>query len=49
VSVADEKVARVFDAPKRFVDTLTGLRVSKFEEVEVSDASCEAQRDLTRI
>jgi len=42
VSIGDEKVARVFDAPKRFVDTLTGLHVSKFEDVEVSDNFCEA-------
>lgn len=44
VSVADEKVARVFDAPKGFVRTLKGLSVkrpsgdSNTEEVdEVSD------------
>ena len=49
VSIGDEKVARVFDAPKRFVDTLTGLRISKFEEIEVSDTICETQPVLTRI
>lgn len=29
VSVADEKVARVFDAPKGFVKTLEGLRTAE--------------------
>lgn len=47
VSIGDEKVARVFDAPKRFVDTLTGLHVSKFEDIEVSGTFCESQPALT--
>jgi elongator complex protein 2 len=48
VSIGDEKVARVFDAPKRFVDTLTRLHVSKFEDIGVGDYFCESQPYLTR-
>ena len=49
VYIGDEKVARVFDAPKRFVATLTGLHVSKFEDIEVSGNFGEPQPALTRI
>lgn len=35
VSVADEKVARVFDAPKGFVKTLSGLNTAQGVDLEV--------------
>jgi len=34
VSVADEKVARVFDAPKGFVKTLSGLKTTRGAELD---------------
>ncbi|KAG9219260.1 hypothetical protein CCMSSC00406_0001670 [Pleurotus cornucopiae] len=34
VSIADEKVIRVFEAPKSFVDTLDGLGVVNFSDTE---------------
>lgn len=35
VSIADEKVARVFEAPRGFVDLVEALGVAKFSESEV--------------
>ena len=35
VSVADEKVARVFEAPRGFVELVEGLGISKFTDEEV--------------
>ena len=37
VSIGDEKVARVFEAPKSFVDVVTSLNVATFEDEEVKD------------
>ena len=34
-SIADEKVVRVFEAPRTFVETLEKLEVSSFSEAEV--------------
>jgi len=34
-SVADEKVARIFDAPKGFVKTLSGLRIMDGDAREI--------------
>lgn len=36
VSIADEKVARVFEAPREFVDTVNNLNVAQLEYGEVS-------------
>ena len=36
VSIADEKVARVFDAPKGFVQTLTGMKTIQLDADLVS-------------
>lgn len=36
VSIADEKVMRVFEAPRNFVDMLETLNIAKFSEAEVS-------------
>lgn len=36
VSIADEKVARVFEAPRGFIDVVEGLGVAKFSPNEVS-------------
>lgn len=34
-SIADEKVVRIFEAPRRFVDLMETLHVSQFSENEV--------------
>lgn len=39
VSIADEKVARVFEAPREFVDTVQNLRVAEFSTDVVSSSS----------
>lgn len=36
VSIADEKVARVFEAPRGFVHVVKGLQISNLESEEVS-------------
>ncbi len=36
VSIADEKVARVFEAPREFVDTVQHLHVAEFSTDVVS-------------
>lgn len=44
VSGADEKVVRVFDAPRGFADSLTKLGVTKDDLTSVSCGSCEGPR-----
>jgi len=39
-SVADEKVARVFEAPRNFVDEVRELGVRDLAQSEVSAATC---------
>ncbi|EAU84731.2 elongator complex protein 2 [Coprinopsis cinerea okayama7 len=49
-SIADEKVVRVFEAPRSFVETLETLRVSKFSEAEVirvRPSKAESSTDLS--
>ncbi|KAF9055147.1 WD40 repeat-like protein [Hymenopellis radicata] len=42
VSIGDEKVARVFEAPKSFVDVVTTLNVASFDEDEIQDRPMRA-------
>ncbi|KIY73702.1 WD40 repeat-like protein [Cylindrobasidium torrendii FP15055 ss-10] len=37
VSIGDEKVARVFEAPKSFVDVVTSLHIATFDESEAQN------------
>lgn len=39
VSVADEKVARVFEAPKGFIKTLNGLGITESDAREIVSAN----------
>ncbi len=43
VSIADEKVARIFEAPRGFVDSVESLRVATFSDEEVSGAYLDVQ------
>lgn len=45
VSIADEKVIRVFEAPKSFVDTLDGLGIVNFSDTEVSEIYLKSRED----
>lgn len=46
-SIADEKVVRIFEAPRPFVDTLETLGVSSFAEAEVLKIHCPLPVCLT--
>lgn len=37
VSIADEKVARVFEAPREFIDLVNNLGVAHLEPSDASD------------
>lgn len=39
VSIADEKVARVFEAPRSFIDVVEALDVAHFSDADVSRVS----------
>lgn len=43
VSISDEKVARVFEAPQSFVDSAENLRVATFSDEEVRGAYLDVQ------
>jgi elongator complex protein 2 len=47
VSVADEKVARVFEAPRGFVELAEGLGISKFAATEVCRRVTSRRHNLT--
>ena len=40
VSIADEKVARVFEAPREFVETVNNLNIARLDSGEVRLIDC---------